>query len=226
MTSGVSLTASVSGATVALQPPISNSNSTPASTSFVNQQIILDTAAVTFANVTGGIYNQATLGSGCTFVIVVSGGAITSIPSIVTGGSSYAVGDILGVQSGNYDGIVRVTAVSSGAVTALAVAYPGTGYTTGLTAAGLAVPPGQRFAIFNGTLTSNLTFIITAGTYLTASRRPCFANNCTGSFTITVYLSNGAGGTTGNGVVLTQGTNNSTAQLVVTDGVNDVWKVA
>lgn len=35
-----------------------------------------------------------------------------------------------------------------------------------------------------------------------------------------------AGSSIGTGVVLAQGTNNSTAQLLVTDGVTDVWTVA
>lgn len=33
-------------------------------------------------------------------------------------------------------------------------------------------------------------------------------------------------GVSGTGVVLTQGSNNSTAQMVITDGQSDVWKVA
>ena len=38
-----------------------------------------------------------------------------------------------------------------------------------------------------------------------------FTNNTTGAFTVTVKLSNSADGSVGNGVVLAQGTNNSTA---------------
>lgn len=228
MTTAVTLVTGVSGVPVGFNPPTTNSNAVPASTAFVNSALVSNTAWVPFAGVTGGVYNQASLGSGASFVILVSGGVVTSIVAIVNGGTGYVNGDILVINSGNYDAVIRVTNAVAGVIQSagLAVSYGGTGYTTGITAAGLDIPPGNRTAVFSGVLTSNLTFIITNGTFLTAGRRPCFINNTTGAFTVTVFISNGAGGTTGSGVVLTQGTNNSTAQLVVTDGVTDVWKVA
>src|ERR1700677_4708835 len=90
---------------------------------------------------------------------------------------------------------------------------------------GTLIPPGDRNVEFTGVLTSNVTFIISAGTFNTASRRPSFANNTTGAFTVTVFLSNGADGTTGTGYVLPQGTANSTSVLLQTDGETGVWPV-
>lgn len=196
-----------------------------ASDAFVNQQIISATASIPFP-VTGGVYNQATLGTGGSFVIFVSGGAISSVVSVVTPGTGYAVGDLLLVLGGNADAILRVTSIAGGGglqTAGLAVIYGGTGYTTGVTSGVMSVPPGQRAVNFTGVLTSNVTFIIQNGTFLTASRRVQFNNNTTGAFTITVFLSNGAGGTTGAGVVLPQGTNNSSATVIQTDGVNNTW---
>jgi hypothetical protein len=226
MTTAVSLVTGVSGAGVGFQPPGSNSNNTPATTAFVNNQIAYFHATLPLSGVTGGVYNQASLGSGCTFAILSSGGVITGIATIVSGGANYVVGDMLVAQSGNYDAVVRVTSVNSGSVLTLAVVYGGTGYTNGLQATANQIPPGSRFVPIFGALTSNMTIIIANGPSLTFSRSPIFANNTSGAFTVTVLLSNGAGGTVGTGVVLTQGSNNSTAQLVVTDGQSDVWKVA
>lgn len=195
-----------------------------ATNAFVNQQIASTTANVPFP-VTGGVYNQASNGSGASFVILVSGGAITSVVAIVSGGTGYAVGDLLLVIGGNYDGLLRVTSVSGGVIQSagLSVIYGGTGYTTGVTTSSIDVPPGQRTVTLTGVLTSNVTFIIQRGTFLTAARRVEFNNNTTGAFTITVKLSDGAGGSVGTGVVLPQGTNNSSALMVQTDGQNDVW---
>ena len=226
MTTAVTLVTGVSGTGVGVQPPGSNSNSTVATTAFVNQQIQYTHSTLPFTGVTGGVYSQATLGSGCTFAIIVSGGVITGIATIVSGGSGYVVGDLLIAQSGNYDAVVRVTSVNSGSVLTLSVLYGGTGYTTGLQSTAAQIPPGERFVPIFGTLTSNMTIIIAGGPSLNFTRRPIFANNTSGAFTVTVLLSNGAGGTVGTGVVLTQGSNNSTAQLVITDGQSDVWKVA
>lgn len=209
-------------ATATTQGRLDNSTSL-ATDQFVNQQGASAVATVPFAGVTGGIYNQATLGTGCQIVVFASGGVVTSSLTISNPGSGYAVGDLLALPAGNSDAVLRVTGVSGGGVTSVGIAYGGTGYTTGNQVTAMAVPPGRRAVNFTGTLTSNLTFIIQNGTFLTASREVEFLNNTTGAFTITVKLSNGAGGSTGTGVVLPQGTNNSTALTVYTDGVNDVW---
>jgi len=199
-------------------------NSTLVATdAFVKQTLLASTGTLPIANVTGGTYNFAPTGTGALLVTVTLGGSIQSIPAVANGGSGYQVGDCLIMVAGNGDAIARVTAVSGGAVTAASVLYGGTGYSGSPQAAGIALPPGSRFGIVSGTLTSNLTIIIPGGTYLQGSRRIIFANNTTGAFTTTVYLTNGSDGTTGSGLVLPQGSNNSTAMEVYTDGVTDVW---
>lgn len=217
---GGTVTAATTGA---LGSRVDNSLSL-ATNSFVNQQIA-STAATVPIPLVSGTYNQASLGTGTTFVIFSSGGVISSVLTVVTGGTGYVNGDLLLVTGGNSDALLRVTNAVSGVIQSggLAVLYGGSGYTTGATMAGIPAPPGQRSVTFTGTLTGNVTFIIQNGTFLTASRRVQFNNNTTGAFTVTIKLSNGAGGSVGSGVVLPQGTNNSTAALVQTDGVNDVW---
>lgn len=200
-------------------------NTTSLSTNtFVNQQIIRFSANVPLA-ITGGVYNQASLGTGVSFVIFVVGGVISSVVSVISGGTGYAVGDMLLVSGGNFDARVRVTNVVGGVIQSggLQVLYGGTGYTTGSTVQASDVPPGQRTITLTGTLTSNVTYILQNGNFNNASRRPEFVNNTTGAFTVTVKISNGLGGSTGTGVVLPQGTNNSTAVTLLTDGSTDVW---
>lgn len=195
-----------------------------ATDAFVNQQISSSIATIP-ATTTGGTYNQASLGSGLSVTVSTSGGVITGINSVPAGGANYAVGDVLVLASGNQDAIIRITAVSGGVVSmgGVSVVYGGTGYSNGQQASAVPVPPGQRSIVFSGTLTSNLLLIVQGGTYLNASRRLQVINNTTGAFTTTVKLTNGAGGSTGTGVVIPQGTNNSTAMTLFTDGVNDVW---
>lgn len=214
----------ITGTTGVTQGRLDNS-ALLATDAFVNQQGAAAVATVPFANTTGGVFNQATLGSGAQLVFLASGGSVSSILSVAMGGTGYAVGDLLILPAGNSDALVRVTAVSSGAITTASIIYGGTGYMTGAQVPVSAIPPGRRAVVMTGTLTSNVTFIIQNGTYLTASREIEFINNTTGAFTVTVYLSNGADGHTGNGVVIPQGTNNSAAQRLYTDGVNDVWPV-
>ena len=228
MTTAVTLVQGVSGIPVGVSaPPISNGGSTAATQAFVNQQILYDTATVPLA-VTGGTVSQFTQGTGLVVVIFASGGVISSILTVVSGGTGYAVGDMLLISGGNYDARVRVTNVVGGVVQTggVSVLYGGSGYTTGATVPIAQIPIGQRSIVLNGVLTSNLVYILNGGGYNLGSRRPMFSNNTTGAFTTTVFLTNGAGGTIGTGVVLTQGTNNSTAQLLWCDGTNDVWKVA
>jgi hypothetical protein len=213
----------ITGVTGATQSRLDNSLLL-ATDQFVNQQIASSIANVPFP-LTGGVYNQASLGTGTSFVIFASGGVISSVITVVNGGTGYAVGDLLVVVGGNTDALLRVTNVSGGVIQSggLSVLYGGTGYTTALTLGAIPVPPGQRSVTFTGVLTSNVTFIIQNGTFLTAARRIQVNNNTTGAFTVTAFLSNGLGGTTGNGVVIPQGTNDSTALLLQTDGMNDIW---
>ena len=192
---------------------------------FVNQQIIRSTTTVPLT-VTGGVYNQATLGTGFQPVVFATAGVVTGILTIAVPGLNYAVGDLVTLAGGNVDATLRITAVGAGgSVTTASILYGGTAYTTGAQLTGTPIPPGDRNVILTGVLTSNVTFIISAGTFDTASRRPSFVNNTTGAFSITVFLSNGAGGTTGTGYVLPQGTNNSTSVLLQTDGETNVWPI-
>jgi len=203
-----------------------NDNSTLLATDqFVNQQIIRSTTTVPLT-VTGGVYNQATLGTGFQPVVFATAGVVTGILTIAVAGTGYAVGDLVTLAGGNVDATLRITAIGAGgSVTTASILYGGTAYTTGAQLTGTPIPPGDRNVILTGVLTSNVTFIISAGTFDTASRRPSFVNNTTGAFSITVFLSNGAGGTTGTGYVLPQGTNNSTSVLLQTDGETDVWRI-
>ena len=212
------------GATTAVTQPPTDNSTLVATDAFTNQQIIRSTETLPLT-LTGGVYNQGSLGSGFSPVIFASGGVVTSILTIANPGSGYAVGDLVVLAGGNFDAQLRVSSVSGGGVTAVTVLYGGTGYTTGVQLSGMLIPPGDRNVVLTGVLTSNVTFIIAAGTFNTASRRVSFANNTTGAFTVTVFLSNGAGGTTGSGYVLPQGTANSTSVLLQTDGETNVWPV-
>lgn len=218
-----SSTASFTGATTATTQGFLDNSTLVATDAFTKQEILAATAEIPIANFTGGTYNFQTAGTGASLVVFVTGGVVASIPAIANPGSGYQVGDCLILVGGNGDAIARVTSVSGGGVSAASVLYGGTGYTTGATLIASPLPPGSRTANLNGVLTSNALIIIPAGTYLQGARRVSFSNNTTGAFTVQVKLSNGAGGSTGNGVFLPQGTANSTSALLYTDGVNDVW---
>jgi hypothetical protein len=84
----------------------------------------------------GACFHTFTRGAGCTVNITVSSGAIQSatISGGASGGSYYRVGDILSVSTGNGDGKVKVTSVSSMVVTQLSVIAAGSGYSSGVKA--------------------------------------------------------------------------------------------
>ena len=195
-----------------------------ATSQFVRQSILAASATIPIAIIGGGgTYNFASAGSGAIFGVTTSSGALASITGIVAGGTGYQVGDCLVMVGGNGDAVAYVSTVSSGVITAATVLYGGTGYSGTPQLSGIALPPGSRSGKISGTLTNNATIIVPAGTFLAGGRRFGFQNNTTGAFTITVKLSNGSGGSTGTGVVLPQGTSNSTSMLLYTDGVTDVW---
>lgn len=202
---------------------LANSNQV-ATSAFVRQSILAASATVPINIIGGGgTYNFASIGTNALFGVTTSGGALATISSVVTPGTGYQVGDCLVMLGGNGDAVVYVTAVSGGGVTAATVLYGGTGYSGTPQLSGSALPPGSRTGLISGTLTSNATIIVPAGTFLAGGRRFSFANNTTGAFTITAKLSNGTGGSTGTGVVLPQGTANSTSIIIYTDGVTDLW---
>lgn len=213
------------GANTTAVTPSYLANSTAVATSqYVRQAILASSATVPITVIGGGgTYNFASAGSGLILGVTISSGAITSVTGVVSGGAGYNIGDCLAMAGGNGDAIVYVNSVSSGSVTSATVMYGGTNYSGTPQLAGLALTPGSRTGLISGTLTSNATIIVPAGTYLAGGRRFGFANNTTGAYTVTVKLSNGAGGYTGTGVVLPQGTANNTSMLLYTDGVTDVW---
>lgn len=217
--------ASLGGSSTATTQGFLDNSTLVATDQFAKRSILASSATLPINVNSGGqgTYNFATVGSGTQIVVFVSSGTISSVLTIAVPGSGYQVGDCLIMVGGNGDAILRVTSVSGGGVTGASVVYGGTGYTTGAQLSGMPLPPGSRTGAITGTLTSNMTIIIPAGTYLQGGRRIGFQNNTTGAFTISVFLSNGSGGSTGTGTTLPQGSANSTSTLLYTDGQNDVW---
>ncbi len=208
------------GTTAATQPPIDNSTLI-ATDAFVQTAVELSMATVPLS-ITGGTYSFASLGVNALVNYTATAGAITAITIwIPFVGSGYAIGDVVTPAGGNYDAMILVTAISgAGAPTAGTILYGGTGYTSGTSkAAGVAISVPYTW-LLSGTLTSNATFIMTPGTYLTQSNQWIFCNNTTGAFTVTVGVA--APGTDapsgGRTVVIPRGANNSRSVLVQTDG--------
>lgn len=215
----------ISGATINATTNSRVDNTTLVATdAFVNQQVLSATATVPLV-VTGGTYNFASIGTGLTIAVLTSGGAVSSVVAIIAGGTGYVNGDVVILPMGNSDAAVRVTNASGGVVQSggAQIIYGGTGYSGSFQTTVVPIPPASRDITLSGVLASNLTMIIPAGTYLSGSRRFMVNNNTTGAFTSTILLSNGAGGTTGTGVVLPQGTSNSSAIYLQTDGQTDIW---
>ena len=210
---------SITTATTQIPVDISNSIATDL---FANSQIARAKSTST-VSITGGTYNTATAGTGAVINWTATGGAITSIGTIFNGASGYLVGDVVTPAGGNYDAYLVVTSVSGTAVTGLGILYGGTGYSSGTNTTvypPLLLPDALTLT---GTLTSNVTFILAKGTLLTTSTNIVVNNNTTGAFTVTIKMGNGSGGSIGTGVVIPQGSNNSTAMPIETDGVTDVW---
>ena len=218
----------LSNTTTATLPYWNNSTSL-ASTAFVQaqSQATMSTVPLNLGVAGGGTFSFDSQGTGCVPVYNTSSGAITSILTIAAGGSGYLVGDLINVSAGNYDSVLRVSSVSSGSVTGLQIIYGGTGYTgTGGSASSVNLSAIASTFTLTGTLTSNVTIVMTAGTYLTQSNQWIFNNNTTGAYTVTVKVGNSSGVAIGTGVVLPQGTNNSSATFVQTDGETDLWLAA
>ena len=211
---------------------ITDSSTKAASTAFSQGmlQLSMSTVPLALGGAAGGNYNFNSQGSGCVVVGVASGGVVTSISSIAVAGTGYLVGDILILQDGasaQQNCYLQVTTVSGTTVTAVAILFGGTGYTSGsglTTASGAVSSNGLPFTFtLTGTLTSNAVFQLSPGTYFSGSQQYIINNNTTGAYTTTFKLSNGAGGSIGTGVVIPQGTSNSKSSFIQTDGVNDVW---
>ena len=217
-------------ATAPTQPLFTN-NTFFSTTAFTNNEIIRAKATIPIS-ITGGTYNIASNGTGLTVVVFNTGtGPVSSILAIISAGSGYAVGDVLFLTGGNMDAVVRVNTIGGGgsvpATGDLTILYGGTGYVSGLNSAVLKAPVASAQTVtLTGTLTSNATLILENGTYNTASTSLIVNNNTTGNYTVSAFVSNGSGGTSGSGIVIPQGSNNSCATIIQTDGVNDVWDAA
>jgi hypothetical protein len=215
-------------------PTFSNpftSNNAVSTTGFVNNALQLSMSTVVLSGITGGRYSFDVQGFGCQFTFAAHLGAITYVLSVDNGGQGYYVGDIISPTTGNLDAMLVVQAESGGQITQLGILYPGSGYLN----YNSQVPsfnPGMPASTFvlNGTITSNATFIVPGGTYLTGSNQWYIANNCANdndndSFDVKFYLTDGSGGYKGQGVTAIQGINNSRITIIQTDGVNDVYSV-
>ena len=176
----------------------------------------------------GGTYSFAGQGSGALLVFTASGGAVSGVITFGSGGTGYKVGDLLQVEQpgSNFDAIVHVLTVSGSAIASVEILYGGTGYVTGsaqITTTAFLLPTVYTLT---GTLTSNSTFIMPNGSYLLFSNQFIVNNNMTGAYTTTFFISSGSDTTTGTGVVIPEGTSNSTAIFLETDGSTDVWPAA
>ncbi len=178
---------------------------------------------IPLASCTGGTYSFASLGSGCTLTYTVSGGVINAVSAVASGGTTYAVGDLIAPNGGNYDAVIKVTGVSGGVVTTVAILYGGTGYIAG-TAVGtqIATVSKQQITIA-GVLATDALFIMPNGAKLSAAAEWTVGNNTTGVHSTTFKISNGANAGTGTGVIIPQGTANSEATIIHTDGATDFW---
>jgi len=208
--------------TVATQPYYDASTKI-ANMAAVQAAINFTMAYVPLSGLTGGTYSFASVGTAAVASWTGSGGAVTGISGITVAGSNYKVGDILQIAAGNQDALVAVASLSGSGIASLTILYGGTGYgAAGFSFLNPQVSVPFSFALF-GVLTSPMTILMANGTYLTQGNQWIFYNNTTGAFTTTIKMSTPANVATGTGVVIPQGSNNSLAALLDTDGETDVW---
>lgn len=192
--------------------------------SLVNPTWYQHKGTLPLAGVTGGTYSFAATGTGCTLTYTVSSGVINAVTAVVAGGTGYSVGDLITPNGGNYDAVIRVLTVSTGAVATVAILYGGTAF-----AAATGAATQKAYSRFNkitlaGTLTSNATFIMPNGPYLRDARSWIIGNNTTGAFISTFFVSNGSNATTGSGIAIPQSSATNNAEVIIdTDGVTDFW---
>ncbi len=204
-----------------------------ASDQFVSARVELSDSAKNLNIAGSGTFSAAGVGSGGQIVYTASGGAISGVVTIAQPGKNYKVGDLIVDTQGNNDAVLRaITVNGTGGLTAVSIIYGGTQY-AGIGVTGILRPTNSNFAgIFQltGALTGDVVFLLTPGSYSNNAKSFIACNNTTGMHTVTVQMSGQAGGVStntaiGSGVALTQGAANSTATLIFTDGVNDVWPV-
>jgi hypothetical protein len=204
------------------------SNNGIATTEFVQNVSSWSMATVPLTNITAGHYSFASIGYNATITYTVTGGVISSV-LVVSGGTSYYVGDLITITGGNFDSVVRVTSTNSGAVTGVQILYGGSGYANAAAATTFPTQPVASTYTLDGTLTANVIFIMPVGTYISGSNQWYIANNTTNTgsntYDVKFYLTNGAGGAIGNGTTAIQGTSNSRITIIATDGINDLYSV-
>jgi len=190
-----------------------------ATDAFVQAACLLQMATVPMA-ITAGTYSFATLSTNFPVIsITTSSGAITGA-TVLSGGTTLAVGDLIVPAHGNQDALLRVLTELGGVAETLEVIYGGTGYTngSGITSAAASVVPYTY--LLSSVLTGDVTILVTNGTYLNASQQWYFANNTTGAHGVTVAVSNGSNApSAGRAAIIPQGTNNSRIVGVQTDGI-------
>src|SRR5208337_2277629 len=123
------------------QQAYDNSASNAASTAMVQAAANLTMASVPL-NIagSGGTYSFAGLETVPAVIsYVVSGsptpGPITSISSVTTPGTGWAVGDLFTINAGNHDAVLRVATISGSGIATVAILYGGTGYITSISGA-------------------------------------------------------------------------------------------
>ena len=212
-------TTSITGsASNAVTQPVNDATARIATDLFVQNSQARQRSTVYLSGITGGTMSFASVGSGAGFSFTNTGGVITAITAIVSPGSGYKTGDVLTIQTGNYDNYIMVTA-TSGAITGTQILNGGTGNANGTNVAAMAAIESPVIYNLSGTLTSNLTTIASNGPALGYSGIFLLYNNTTGNYTNTICLSNGSDACNGNGTVtIPQGSGNSCPTLVQTDG--------
>jgi hypothetical protein len=213
------------GATAVTNPNPYDFTNQVATDAFVVRTTNLQMGTAPMSSITGGTYSFNSSGTGALANYTASGGTITNVLVWIPSGSGYQVGDVITFQAGNYDSLVQITAVNgSNQPTAGTILYGGTGYSSGTSISETGANGVQFTFLLSGTLTSNATFVMPFGTYLSTSNQWIWANNTTGSFTVTVCQAASAGANTcgGRSVLIPQGTNNSNSQYIQTDGVVNV----
>ncbi len=211
-------TAIPAGVTATTVSNVYDSSSQLATNAFVQNALLLSMATVPMT-ITAGTYSFA---SAATIPVIlntsVSGGVIQSA-SVVSGGTGFAVGDLIYVHGGNNDAIFVVATLSGSAAQTVTLVYGGTGYTASVTAATDISSAVPYTFLLSGALTGDVTIIATSGTYFNASQQWYFANNTTNAHTVTVCVSNGSDAcSSGRTAIIPQGSANSRIVGVQTDG--------
>ena len=173
------LVGNADSATTATTRSLLDSSTFIANTQFVNNAMQLAQSTIPLSNITGGTYSFASLGSLGTVTYVATAGVVTSLTSFDVPGTGYIVGDILTIGSGNGDCCIAVASLSGSGILTGTILYGGTGYTSGTSISLIDTRSIPSSITLNGTLTSDATFLVTNGTYLTQSNQWNIANNTT-----------------------------------------------